>query len=99
MQGMQGMQGAARGMTAAEARNMALAKAVSKNTSAVREGASALAKLDSSVLKDVVRSLLSDGESCIRVARAQALSLALSFSVSLSLSLSLSHSHTHTHTR
>jgi hypothetical protein len=64
---MQGMQGAAGGMSAAEARNIALAKAVWTNTSAVREGASALAKLDSSVLKDAVGSLLSDGEGCYRL--------------------------------
>jgi hypothetical protein len=61
------MQGAAGGMSAAEARNIALAKAVWTNTSAVREGASALAKLDSSVLKDAVGSLLSDGEGCYRL--------------------------------
>ena len=50
------------GMTAAEARNIALAQAVWKNTSAVREGASALARLNSSMLVDVFGSLMSDGK-------------------------------------
>ena len=50
------------GMTPAEAQNVALAQAVWRNTSAVREGATALRQLNSSVLVDVMGSLLSDGK-------------------------------------
>jgi len=50
------------GMSPVDAKNVALAQAVWKNTSAVREGASILSKLDSQLVVDLLRSSQADGK-------------------------------------